>query len=52
MICQRCGKPIKPGEPYDQLDNPGASRGGCTIYLHQAQCPNAYTRTYPEGRRP
>lgn len=44
MICQRCGEQIQPDEPYDQLDNPGESRGGCTIYLHKAPCPTGADR--------
>lgn len=51
MICRRCGEPIRDGEPHDRLDNPGDSRGCCTVYLHRAQCQGTYTRTYPEVRR-
>jgi hypothetical protein len=53
-MCDRCGLPIKPGEPTDKRINPGASLAGSDIILHKAPCKPVEVKqplTYPRSSR-
>lgn len=47
MMCARCDKPIKDGEPFEQVDNLGASGGGDVSYRHRHGCRRAQLQTGP-----
>ena len=49
MICARCDKPIRPGEQYVQVDNPGASGSGATMHIHAERCVPAPQQTNQLG---
>jgi hypothetical protein len=38
IICVRCDRAIRPGEPYDTHIHHGADVAGCTNYSHR-KCP-------------
>jgi hypothetical protein len=53
VICARCDKPIRPGEEYVRVDNPGASGAGSTLYIHAVRgvpVPQQTNQAGPFGR--
>ena len=51
MICARCSKPIRPGEPSDEFTQTAPTGGGATVPLHKLGTPDCVrppTQTAPE----
>lgn len=46
-ICNWCDQPIKPGEPYTEIDKLGASGAGTVLYRHTRVCQPAPVQTSP-----
>lgn len=47
MICARCDKPIRPGEPYDPVDKFSPSAGGMVLHVHRRLCKRPPTQAAP-----
>lgn len=50
MLCERCGKAIRPGEEYDTVDKFSPSGGGISGVIHRERCKRPYTQTAPVSR--
>jgi hypothetical protein len=50
VICARCDKPIRPGEPYGTHDEVRPTGPGLTLYFHKRRCRKVPTQTSPSGR--
>ncbi|MGW0134813.1 hypothetical protein [Streptomyces sp. NPDC003299] len=48
--CERCTEVIREGEPFRKYENPGASHGGATVYMHAYDCKRAPQQVAPAGR--
>ncbi len=44
LICWRCDKPIRPGQPYTEYPKDSISAGGRTVVWHRELCRRRRTR--------
>ena len=47
MMCARCDKTIRAGEPYTHHDIEAASGPGATVHIHVKACKRKPTQTAP-----
>lgn len=50
MYCDRCGLPIKLGEPYDTIIPDSMSAARPTSYIHKWDCTRPRTVVIPRSR--
>lgn len=51
MICARCDKAIRPGQPYTHHVKDSGSVAGATVYLHVASCRRVPIQTSQDSIR-
>jgi hypothetical protein len=50
MMCERCHKPIKPGQPYEPHDMLRPTGACPTVIVHKQLCTRPPTQTAPASR--